>query len=136
MTNAIAVPRRHPMKKSTTTLFCAILAASGLQAQIVINQTLTPEQLVQDVLLGSGVQVSNITFNGLPGTTLTEQAGSFDGTNRNVGIEQGIMISTGSVLNAIGPNNTGSVFTLENTGQSDPDLISIGNSVTDRKSVV
>jgi gliding motility-associated-like protein len=116
------------MKKSTTTLFCALLAASGLRAQIVIDQTLTPEQLVQDVLLGSGVQVSNITFNGLPGNTLTQQAGSFDGTNCNVGIEQGIMITSGSVLNAVGPNNSPSITTGVGSGQSDPDLVAIGNS--------
>ena len=119
------------MKKSTTTLFCAILAITGLRAQIAIDQTLTPEQLVQDVLLGSGVQVSNITFNGLPGNTLTEQAGSFDGTNCNVGIENGVMLATGSVLNAEGPNDIGSSTTGGgNFGQSDVDLVAIGSNAT------
>ncbi|HMW96478.1 MAG TPA: hypothetical protein PJ983_04450, partial [Flavobacteriales bacterium] len=75
------------MKKAFLTPICAAFLASGLNAQIVISQAMTPEQLVQDILLGSGVQVMNITFNGLPGNTLTEQAGSFDGTNCNVGIE-------------------------------------------------
>ncbi len=126
LTNANAGQRHDAMKKSTTTLICALLATAGLQAQIVIDQTLTPEQLVQDVLLGSGVQVSNITFNGLPGTTLTEQAGQFNSENANAGIENGIMIATGSVLNAEGPNDIGS-STLGGGlfGQGDPDLQTI-----------
>ena len=111
------------MKKLTALLFCAILAATGLRAQIVIDQSLTPAQLVQDVLLGSGVIVSNITFNGVPGNTLTEQAGTFNSTAANVGIENGIMLATGSILNAAGPNNTGnSSLGGGNSGIGDPDL--------------
>lgn len=129
MSNMNAGKRHYHMKKSTTLLVCALFATLGSRAQIVIDQTLTPEQLVQDVLLGSGVQVSNITFNGQPGNTLTEQAGSFDGTNCNVGIEQGIMIATGSVLNAEGPNDIGSSTTGGGLfGQGDPDLAAIGSS--------
>lgn len=119
------------MKKSSITLFGTLLVATGLHAQIVIDQSLTPEQLVQDVLLGSGVQVSNITFNGLPGTTVTEQMGSFDGTNCNVGIENGVMLATGSILNAEGPNDMGSSTTGGgNFGQSDVDLVAIGSNAT------
>lgn len=131
MSKAIAFQGRHPMKKTATSLFFAIMAATGLHAQIVIDQTLTPVQLVQDVLLGSGVQVSNITFNGVPGNTLTEQASTFDGTNCNVGIDHGIMIATGSTLNAEGPNDIGSSTTGGgNFGQSDPDLVAIGSNAT------
>ncbi len=130
MTNPDAGNRHFPMNKSTTTLFC-LLATIGLQAQIVIDQSLTPEQLVQDVLLGSGVQVSNITFNGLPGSTLTEQAGSFNGVNCNVGIENGILLATGSVMNAEGPNDAGASTTGGGMfGQSDPDLVAIGSNAT------
>ena len=119
------------MKKATLTPICAALLTCGLNAQIVVNQTMTPEQLVQDVLLGSGVQVMNITFNGLPGNTLTEQAGSFDGTNCNVGIEQGLMLATGSVMNAEGPNDIGSSGLGGGFfGQTDPDLVAIGSSAT------
>jgi gliding motility-associated-like protein len=94
------------------------------RAQITLNQTLTPTQLVEDVLLGSGVQVSNITFNGQPGTQLNEQIGSFDGTNCNVGINTGVVLATGSILNAQGPNDSGSSSQGGgNTGFGDPDLL-------------
>ncbi|MBK6777435.1 MAG: hypothetical protein IPG74_16875 [Flavobacteriales bacterium] len=36
-------------------------------AQLLLNGTLTAEQLVQNTLLGTGVTVSNVTFNNLPG---------------------------------------------------------------------
>jgi gliding motility-associated-like protein len=107
------------------------LLGGGVHAQLVLDQSLTPEQLVQDVLLGSGVQVSNITFNGVPGTTITEQAASFDGTNCNLGIPQGIMLATGSVMNAMGPNDSGSSsLGGGNFGQSDPDLLLLSGNAS------
>ncbi len=122
------------MKKSIITILSGLCLVSGSQAQIVINQSLTVEQLVQDVLLGSGVIVSNITFNGQPAAGLiTEQAGSFDGSNCNVGIDTGIILATGNVINAEGPNDSGnSVAGGGNFGQSDPDLLAIGtNTIND-----
>ena len=118
------------MKKSTLSLVCALIAGTGLQAQIVIDQSLTPEQLVQNVLLGSGVLVSNITFNGVPGNTLTEQASSFNGLNCNVGIEQGVILATGSTLNAQGPNNSGSSSLGGGNNNSDPDLLLLSGNAS------
>jgi hypothetical protein len=66
---------------------------------------MTPEQLVQNVLLGGGVQVSNVTFNGMPGTTVHEQIGSFDGTNCSLGLPAGIILATGDIAVAQGPND-------------------------------
>ena len=50
------------MKKTAVTLLAmgAVLLSKG---QLVLDNTMTPEQLVQNVLLGGGVNVSNITFN-------------------------------------------------------------------------
>jgi gliding motility-associated-like protein len=101
----------------------ALLAAFGSRAQLVVTNTLTPAQLVQNVLLGPGVTVSNITFNGVPANTVTEQAGEFNGVNTVLGIGQGLILATGDVDNAIGPNNSGSSsLGGGNFGQSDPDL--------------
>jgi hypothetical protein len=54
---------------------------------------MSPQQLVQNVLLGPGVTVSNIQFTGAP-----ISIGYFGG-NSNVGIKDGIVITTGTVNN-------------------------------------
>lgn len=63
-----------------------------------------PGSLVQNVLLGSGVTVSNIMYNGSPGAI-----SEFTATGTNLGIANGIVITTGTVSNTgsgpQGPNN-------------------------------
>lgn len=65
---------------------------------------MSPAQLVQNVLLGSGVTVSNIQFTGSGGAI-----GSFTATGTNLGINSGVILTTGTVLNTgqgpHGPNN-------------------------------
>jgi len=73
--------------------------------QLVTSTAQSPAGLVQNVLLGSGVTVSNINFNGQP-----TAIGEFNGTNTNLGLDEGIVITTGTVLNQgtsgpHGPNN-------------------------------
>lgn len=74
--------------------------------QLVTNTTQPPAGLVQNVLLGSGVTVSNIAFNGAP-----ISIGEFDGSACNVGLASGVVMTTGTVLNTgsgdgpHGPNN-------------------------------
>ncbi len=63
---------------------------------------MTPAQYVQNVLLGSGVTVSNVTFQGN-----ASQIGEFNSANANVGITAGLILSTGDVNVAVGPNNDG-----------------------------
>ena len=79
---------------------------------MLVDNTITPEALVQNVLLGGGVTVSNVTFNGMPGNVPTIQAGSFDGTNCNVGMATGIVLASGDVNVALGPN--------DNNGDTEP----------------
>lgn len=74
-------------------------------AQLVTSTAQPPGALVQNVLLGPGVTVSNISYTGSPGSI-----GFFDGANTNLGIAQGIVMTTGTVLNngsgPHGPNNS------------------------------
>ena len=74
--------------------------------QITIDNTLTPEELVEQVLLGTGVTVSNITFNGNGANALNIQAtaGQFGG-NSIVGLTDGLILSCGNVAEAVGPNS-------------------------------
>lgn len=68
---------------------------------------MSPSTLVQDVLLGSGVTVSNITYNGSP-----ISIGYFTANGTNLGIAEGIVMTTGTVNNTgdgpHGPNNQSS----------------------------
>ncbi|MBI1289082.1 MAG: hypothetical protein GC178_16065 [Flavobacteriales bacterium] len=104
-------------------LVLAILAFGGLKtgyAQLVVDNTMTPQQLVQDVLLGQGVVVSNITYTGA-----AVQSGYFDGSNSNVGISEGVILSSGDVADAIGPNNSGSSGTgVGNNSDADLETLS------------
>lgn len=106
------------------------LAPSIGFGQLVLTNTMTPEQLLQNVLLGSGVAVSNVTFNGAPATAVTVQAMEFDGANCNVGMSGGVMLCSGDCNMAVGPNDTGG-NTLPPGGLGlggDPDLTQLLNS--------
>jgi len=99
-----------------------------IQAQLVINNTFTPTQLVQDVLLGSGITASNITFTGG-----ANSIGYFsNGASTNLSMNSGVILSCGDIFDAPGPNLAGNTST--NTGGgSDPDLAALipGYSVYD-----
>ena len=108
-------------------LFSAILffAAININAQLVVNTgTMTPTQYVQNVLVGAGVTVSNVTFTGA-----STQIGDFDGTNTFIGINEGLVLSSGTVVTAIGPNNSASAGTGM-SGNGDVDLTTIAGITT------
>jgi hypothetical protein len=98
--------------------------------QLTVDNTLTPEQLVQNVLLGSGVTISNVTFNGMPGTSVNLQASSFNGSACNVGMPAGVLLSTGDGVAAIGPNNQGGLSLGFPGGTGDADLSSLSGYPT------
>ena len=104
------------------------LISSRLAAQLTVVQGtglgMTPIQLVQNVLVGTGVTVSNGQFNGSAANINSNMIGRFNAAGAaatQLGFAQGIVITSGQGSNAIGPNNTGSSGTGSATG-SDPDL--------------
>lgn len=108
-------------------LFAALFAllAPTVNAQLVINTGQTATDLVQNVLLGSGVTVSNVSFNGATGNAVYEQLASFNSTNANVGINSGILLTTGHASVAVGPNNNSGANAFTGQGVSDPDLVTL-----------
>ncbi|MFC2101319.1 choice-of-anchor L domain-containing protein, partial [Bacteroidota bacterium] len=88
-------------------------ASNSLSAQLVINTAMTPQQLVQNILVGQGVTVSSVTFNS-PSSALN--IGHFSALNTNLGLDSGIIMASGSVFNAIGPNSSTSTGNATNTG--------------------
>lgn len=92
----IAVLRQYKIFSIVILLF-----NSNLRAQLVTDGTLTPAQLVQNVLLGAGVTVSNVTFTGITGID-TSAIGQFSG-NTNIGLTKGIVMTTGTIYGSDGP---------------------------------
>lgn len=84
-----------------------LLTAFASVGQLVTSSAQSPSQLVQNVLLGPGVTVSNISYTGSIGAI-----GSFTATGTNLGINSGIVLTTGTVANTgegpHGPNNKAS----------------------------
>lgn len=99
-----------------------LLIAPALKAQLITSTALTPAQLVQNVLLGGGLTATNITYNGAP-----TAIGSFIGSSSNIGFAGGVIMASGDIANAIGPNNSGSQSTDFGTSSSDPDLSAIAS---------
>ncbi|MFN3752418.1 choice-of-anchor L domain-containing protein, partial [Flavobacterium sp.] len=113
-------------KKILFIVFLAIGFSS--YSQLIVNNTQTPAQLVQNVLLGQGVVATNITFNGSAANAnvIRDQVGHFlNGSTTNIGLDQGIILSTGKGVVAIGPNNAGgstNATTDSPISQGDSDL--------------
>jgi len=82
---------------------------------------------VKNYLAGSGVTVSNVTFNGMPGTATDPQIGFFNGVNTNLAIDSGLVMSSGMVNDAVGPNNTGGMGNDFFNSSADPDLNAISS---------
>ena len=101
--------------KNIVLAFLTILSFTSTTAQLIVdasNQTV--QHYVQNVLAGSGVTVSNVTFTGD-----SLQLAEFNGVNTFLGINEGVMLSSGKAIGAIGPN-TDSVFTLPTSGFGTP----------------
>lgn len=118
-----------------------LLVVTVVNAQLVVdNTTQTPTQLVQNVLLGSGISVSNVTFNGSASNAamVRDQVGHFlNGSATNIGLNNGIILSTGKATVAIGPNDSGSKTntTIFPMG-SDVDLLAITSGTINTKAVI
>lgn len=114
------------MKLRNILIFFILIFYIHSSGQISVSQTGTVAQWVQNVLIGPGISVSNVSYTGDPlsiGTFTT-------GTNAtNLGFPAGIIMTSGKASNAIGPNNTGSV-SYNSLGGSDANLAASINTTT------
>jgi gliding motility-associated-like protein len=95
------------------------------QSQVIVSDNLSPEAVVNEVLAGPGITPSNITFNQNTGDLLNTQIGTFSGGTSSIGIENGIVIATGQIAVAEGPNDLPSAFVTLPEGEElsvEPDL--------------
>jgi gliding motility-associated-like protein len=114
-------------------LLLLVLVNCIVHAQLVINNTSqTPQQLIQSVVVGQGINVSNITYNGTAANAdmVSDQVGQFsNGLTTNIGLDSGIILSTGNAIIAKGPNDT-NLGTLppSNPFTGDADLYILSNN--------
>ncbi len=82
-------------------LLLLLLCHNKTQAQLIITPNSTAQQLV-DTLAGGGVTVLNPTFGGAANSRGVFTTGP---NPTNLGISSGIIMSSGNVIDAVGPNN-------------------------------
>ena len=96
------------------------------KGQIVVDNNIPyndPTSLVDNILLGGGIIASNHTFQGA-----TAQIGWFNAQNTSLGLDSGIILSTGDIY-SIDPVNIGVGVTMPIPAITDPDLLTVANSV-------
>ncbi len=104
-------------------------AEKVVQSSIVTSQNSDANSLIQDVFIGGDCfEVSGVNYSGTSG-----QLGSFSNGQSSINIEDGVIISTGAIGNAVGPNISPSITTgyFDSGADSDLDAISGGGTLYD-----
>ncbi len=108
------------------TAYILLLYAPLAIAQIEVEPTgpiFSPESLITNVFLGEGVEVTNLTYNG------SEQAvGYFTNGFNDVGIDRGIVMSSGLAITAASANTAGGTTGTTTGPGTDPDLDAIATN--------
>ena len=92
-------------------------------SQIAVNNTApynTASYLIDSLLLGEGVIATNHSFQGD-----SAQIGLFNGVNCNIGLDSGVVMSTGGIDELV----PGAVDQFITNNVADPDLLNLANSV-------
>jgi outer membrane protein OmpA-like peptidoglycan-associated protein len=100
------------------------LAAHLSVAQIEIDTTFSAGFLVNEILIGKGILVGNVTYKGTK-----HSIGLFNDDSKQVGLEQGLILSSGNVFYSAGPNKNPRTGWASNTmGDDDLDRITRGRT--------
>ena len=108
----------------TITLIIVLFVTISSTAQIAINNNNpydSPIYMIDSLLLGSGVVASNHQYAGD-----ANQIGYFNGILSNLGLDSGIVMSTGDISILVPGGGFGGAI---NSNASDPDLLTVANSV-------
>ncbi len=95
-----------------------------------LTSGLTAQQLANSLVSGLGVTISNATYTGDP-----ISAGTFSGGSNIIGIDTGVILGTGRVRGAVGPNISDSLGSFT-TGVADSDLNSLVSGATTNDAAV
>ena len=111
-----------------TSTFCDYVN-NQINSDLIVDTIANLEQTLSTLLFGSCVTVSNLSYTGAPSAI-----GYF--SDNSAGIDSaftyGLLLTTGNVYNAVGPNNSTSAGTSNNLpGDSDLDLLIPGYTTYD-----
>lgn len=88
--------------KKLLTLLPALLLAFTAQAQLFIDNNYTIDDMIFGFFQNSNVTISNVTYTGTQ-----PSLAFFEGSQSNIGMNAGLLITTGTAENAVGPNDVG-----------------------------
>ncbi len=116
--------RVKAMKKIILLSIFVFMLTYSTKASAIIVTNSSGQDLI-DNILGSGITTSGVTTIGIPG-----QQGTFvGGLSSGIGIDAGIIMTTGLAANAAGPNTSGSTTFVTGTGpNNDLSLLSGGST--------
>jgi gliding motility-associated-like protein len=113
-----------------------------LFSQLIIvegpNMHLTPMQLVQNYLVGAGITISNVTFNGSTDTISSRQIGffnAFGAAKDSLNMGAGIITTSGKASIAKGPNTAGNAGAAAGK-PGDADLTLLSGTATKDASIL
>ena len=120
------------------TLFLSIVCTGKLHAQLIVTEAAdldgwTADSLVRNILLDNGVTISNAKFNGSEGIIDCNLIGKFEtgNTPTNIGMESGIILASGDVSVAVGPNDSPEIMVPSSCeSYYDRDIASIASGPT------
>ena len=106
------------------------LSGDNLFGQIVINSSMTPAQLVQNILVQGGLSISNITYTGATGAAKS-QIGSFTNNNTTyLGLPSGIVLSSGYINHIAAPASTTGAMSDATGTPGDADLEALSGAAS------
>jgi gliding motility-associated-like protein len=115
------------LKKVIIALIGFVLLSPLVSRTQIVVDSLSIEEYVQDVLLGSGIQATNITYTGC----FAQIAYMHEGASVGLGIDGGVVLSTDYAKNIQVPSPGLGLWNLPNcpTTSGEPDLLNVANSV-------
>src|SRR5258706_138862 len=109
-------------------LFMNLLFSFHSFSQLVVTAGGTPQAIV-NAFVGSGLSVSNINLN-CGADSPNAAYGTFNGSSSNIGLPNGIILTSGDATLAVGPNVNNSAGVDRGVSTVDPQLVAIEPQAT------
>ena len=115
------ISKSIPMKIIIATIFLQLLCADNSFSQISVYGA-SADVLINEVLSGQSISITNIQFWGSPNSI-----GYFNGNCMNIPYENGILMTTGDIHYALGPNDVTNSGVDNNYNSINPHLSALVN---------